>query len=74
VIAYNATELAGEVSIAPLEQKVVKAMVRLRDEDGYALNFGGIEQFPVQMEVAFQGLQVLAYFFDIFGFRFKNGT
>ena len=74
VVAYNAAELAGGVAIAMLEQKVIKAVVRLRDEDGNAFNFGGIEQFPVQVEVAFQGLQVLADFFDILGFRFKNGT
>ena len=49
-------------------------MVRLRDEDGNAFNFGRIEQFPVQVQMTFQGFQVLADFFDIFGFRFKNGT
>ena len=74
VISDNAAELAGEVSVAVLQEQVVKAVVRLRDEDGDTFNFRGVEELPVQVEVPFQGFQMFTDFFDVFGFGLKNGS
>lgn len=57
-----------------LQEQVVKAVVRLGNENGHAFYLGRVEKFPVQLEVSFQGFQVLADFFNIFGVRFENGT
>ena len=48
-------------------------MVGLGDKNGDTFDFGGVEQFPVQLKVTFECFQVFTDFLDIFGIGFKNG-
>ena len=74
VVADDAAEFAGEVAVAPLEQEVVQAVVRLRYENSHAFRLGGIKKFPVQLKVRRERLEVLVDFADVARFKFKNST
>ena len=71
VITDDATEFAGKVSIAALEEQVVKAMVGLRYEYGYAFGFGRVEKFPIQLKMRSNGLEVSFDFGNAIGFNVK---
>ena len=74
VVSDDAAEFAGKVAIAVLEEKVVKAVVGFRDENSYAFSLRGIEQFPIELEVRSDGLEVSFDFGNVVRFNVEYGA
>ena len=74
MVSDDAAEFAGEVAVAALEQKVVKAVVRFGDEYSDTLRLGGVEQFPVQLQVRCDGFEVSFDFGDAILFDVEYGA
>ena len=74
MVTHDAAEFAGEVAIAALEEQVVKAVVRLGNKNGNAFGLGGVEQFPVQLEVRGNCFEVSFDFGNAIRFNVENGA